>query len=369
MYKAVLTDIYDRTRLSSIIRNNPTVGPRMCNIHVNNICERKCNFCWYFSPLVSKRERPRQLPFDALKRLILDCARLKVQTINFEGGEITLYPHLTEAFKLTKLLQLKIQAYSHLAYPHTSLNPMFLADIINVNLSSSSTESYAAIHGNTKFNFVIKNIRLLKRLAKPPAITLTFIITEQNYQEISDYMELAARLQVDAVKFKLHTATEELKSLVISPRAKRYLQESIPRITKSTHKVKHNLPRILGLISMPEFGKNCFSLPRAFNHNDRHFYYKSFPGNKIKYYVAWFYTLIDERGRVIAPCDNVGVCITGNILKQPFRKIWLHSKKLEKIRRESMEKIDITKKRWYECRYCSYVEFNHMITSTLAIKD
>ncbi len=305
------------------------------------------------------------MPFDALKRLILDCARLKVKTIILKGGEIVLYPRLEETLKLIKQLRLKSIVYSHLAYPHTQLKTVSLAEAINVNLSASSAKSYMAIHGDKNFGLVIKNIRLLKRLAHPPEITFTFIITEKNYQEISSYLALAAKLRVNRVNFVLHIATEELKALVISQSAKENLQKSIPRIIKSAFSLKHNLSYILELINAPGFGKNCLSLPWGIDHNDRYFYYKTFPGNRIKCFVAWFYSYIDEQGRVIAPCCNIGVCVAGNILEQSFRQIWLRSKKLKEIRTESMKKVDITEKRWCECRNCGYTDFNRMVASNL----
>lgn len=117
MNKKIKLTKLDILRLKGIINNRPIIGPREVNIHINNACQRKCIFCWYFSPLVSWKEEQSQLPLPIVKNIVSDCAKMKVQTINFEGGEVTLYPHLKEAFQLVKSKGFRLITYSHLAFP------------------------------------------------------------------------------------------------------------------------------------------------------------------------------------------------------------------------------------------------------------
>jgi MoaA/NifB/PqqE/SkfB family radical SAM enzyme len=368
MNKKIKLTKLDILRLKGIINNRPIIGPREVNIHINNACQRKCIFCWYFSPLVSWKEEQSQLPLPIVKNIVSDCAKMKVQTINFEGGEVTLYPHLKEAFQLVKSKGFRLITYSHLAFPDSYLETMKMADSINVNLSASSSESCQRMHGDNQFNQVINNLICLNRfktVSGKPDILLSFIITELNYHEIEDYIRLADRLKVKQIKFKLHIATKEMKQLVITEKSTVKLKRIISRIIKKDIKIKNNLDYINSIISADGFLKKQISIDWSNRHNDRLFYYKAFPKNKIHCFVSWFYSLIDVTGRVIAPCDNTGYCVAGNVYKDHFSKIWFDSDEFKRIRNESMARIDIRQKKWYECRYCGHANFNIAITGIL----
>ena len=359
-------DKFDIVRLKGLLTDRPIIGPRAVNIHLNNICRRKCIFCWYFSPLVTWKDKPRQLSFAVLKKLICDCAKMGVQTMNLEGGEVTLYPRLKDAFLLVKSKNMKLAVYSHLDCPKKHIDYLKIADSISVNLSAYDRRSYRVIHGDDHFNQVVDNLRLLnsfKIKGAGPRITLSFIIMDINCLEIEKFIDFAVRLRVEEVRFKLFTATVEMKQLVLSEDSSKKLKKIILNILSRGTKVKHNLEDIYKTMSAHDFLKNRSSLDWAPNHNDRYFYYKIYSKKKISCFVGWFYALIDESGRVIAPCDNIGVCIAGNIYKDSLRKIWFDSPAFKKIRAESMTAINIRQKKWYECRYCSYANFNTAIAA------
>lgn len=358
----------DVLRYQGIFLGHPIIGPRQLNLHVTNVCDRKCIFCWYNSPLVSKKDAPRHMNFGVIKRLILDCKEMNIGTINLEGGEITLYPEINKLFLLIKSAGFRLITYSHLAFSGNHLDYLRFADSINVNLSASNKDSYIDIHGDNKFQQVIKNLYSLYKLKREygkPEIILSFIITELNYKQIKKFIGLAKKLHVDKIKFKLHIATKELQQLVLTENSFMRLRKMLSCLLKQDLKIKNNLMQIYNIITNDNFLKNRFYLNWTNRHNDRYFYYYAFPGNRINCFIGWFYSLIDEKGRVIAPCDNVGVCIAGNIHKESFKHIWYNSYKFKKIRNESMNEIDIRQKKWNECRYCGYVALNKKMLSVI----
>ena len=366
--KKILIKKRDILRYQGIFLGRPIIGPRQLHLHITNVCDRKCIFCWYNSPLVSKKESPRHIDFEVLKRLILDCKDMNIETINLEGGEITLHPEMKKVFLLIKSLRFRLITYSHLAFNKKHLDYLRFADLINVNLSASNKKSYEAIHGDNKFQQVIRNLYSLDAIKKKdgkPKIILSFIITELNYKEIEKFISLAQKLHADRLKFKLHKATKELQQLVLTKSSFTRLRKMLSCLLKKDLKIKNNLMQIFNIIKDDNFLKNRFYLNRTNRHNDRYFYYYAFPGNRINCFIGWFYALIDEMGRVIAPCDNVGVCIAGNINKESFKSIWYRSHKFQKIRTESMNEIDIREKKWHECRYCSNVDLNKKMLSMI----
>lgn len=361
-------DKFDLIRIKGIIKKQNLLGPRSINIHITNACGRRCLFCWYYSPFVTKKNKIEYLGFTKLKQLLYDCKEIHTQTIYLEGGEITLYPRIKEIFYLINSLGLKLNVYSHLAFDKKHLEYLKLADLINVNLSAVNEDSYRIIHGKGHFGFnqVVKNLFLISKLKKTfqkTKIILTFIITELNYQEIEKFIRLAEELNVEELRLELHIATKEMKQLVLTPQSLDNLKKIIYSLLNRKFRIKNNLINLYKIINSKSFLKNCFSFSWSLKHNDRYFYYNVIGKNKTNCFLGWFYSFIDEKGQVIAPCDNIGVCIAGNIYEEPFKNIWFNSDKFKKIRDESLGGIDVSKKKWFECKYCGYTNFNKRISS------
>ena len=63
----------DIARLKGVVQGAPLIGPRSVNVHLTNVCNLKCRFCWYHSPLVTFNQKPRELKLEVFKRLVDDC--------------------------------------------------------------------------------------------------------------------------------------------------------------------------------------------------------------------------------------------------------------------------------------------------------
>jgi MoaA/NifB/PqqE/SkfB family radical SAM enzyme len=361
-------DKKDRVRLKGILRRKPLLGPRSVNLHLTNVCDRRCIFCWYYSPLVSRTCKAQHLEFDKARILLNDCRVMGVRTINVEGGEINLYPRIKDFFALAKSLDFRLECYSHLAFGRAALGYLKDADLIRVNLSASDQKSYRIMHGKSGFDQVIENLARLRAFKKErglPEISLSFIITESNFDLLEHFFNLADKLRVDRVTCKLLSATQEMKSLILSEPSRMRLKDILFRLLKKEIPFRNNLKKIAQIIAAADFLKNKRAMNWGIRHNDRLFYYSAWRGWKARCFVGWFYAFIDERGRVIAPCDNVGFCVPGNINRQSFRDIWFDAPQYAKMRQEAMTQIDISKDKWLECRYCGNVDFNEEVLQAL----
>jgi len=318
--------------------------------------------------MVSKRQKDRHLDFKKASIFLKDCASIGVKTINVEGGEINLYPRIREFFALAKFLRFRLACYSHLDFDSDAITYLRAADLIRVNLSAVDRTSYRQIHGKDGFDNVVRNLILLrnsKAVKGSPRVVLSFVITQLNYRLVAPFLSLAKALQVDRVRFKLHSATREMISLIPTYEAFTELKNDIKVILRQRSAVRNNLVDIQRIISSKAF----FTEKRSFEwnkyHNDRFFYYYSLKKRKTRCFVGWFYSMIDECGRVIAPCDNVGICVPGNILNESFKDIWFHSLKYAAVRQECLSGMDILTPKWQECRYCGYADFNDSVACFL----
>ncbi|RKZ25131.1 hypothetical protein DRQ26_06405, partial [bacterium] len=234
-------------------------------------------------------------------------------------------------------------------------------DWLRVNLSAATEKTYSKIHTNGKRGLLKEVIRNIENITKNhhTRVTVVFIITELNWKEIEKAIRICLETGVKEIAFKLMEASEETKSLILSHSSARKLQKLIEYIMAKEYRIRHNLNEILETISAEGFGKDKVAIKKTRLHNDRYFYFSS-QNKKYACYIPWFYSYIDVHGRVIAPCDNGGTMVMGNVKKEGFRNIWF-SDKYMKARIAAKNGIDVNKKRWQQCRYCTNIGFNKSV--------
>jgi MoaA/NifB/PqqE/SkfB family radical SAM enzyme len=314
------------------------------------------------------------LDYKVLEGVLEDCREIGVDEINFEGGEITLYPFWVEAFHKVKRLGMRLVAYSHLDYGAGHLQDLCYAERLTVNFSAITEESFKRVHGKkASMARVLKNMdRLLAVRDKrgKPKIVLSFVVYNHNYQELAGFLDMARQRRVDSVVVRFFKATQEMRDLFLSKEALASLRHTVETALLTPFKFEHDLKKLHDLISNGKMFDNVVSMPRAPLHNDRLLFYDS-TGGKINCHAGWFYSNIDEQGRVVAPCDSVGVCVAGNVNERRFKDIWFDSDFLHDTLREASRGVDTCSSKWQECRYCSYVPLNKMLDRKIraAVKE
>ena len=76
--------------------------------------------------------------------------------------------------------------------------------MLEVSVDGATKETYERIRRGAKFETVIKNIKLLQAIKRKhkstkPAVMLNFVMQPDNIDELLDFIDLAAELQVDSV--------------------------------------------------------------------------------------------------------------------------------------------------------------------------
>lgn len=356
--------VRDALRVKSSILGKPLIGPKSVNIHIINSCNYKCEFCWYFSPLIKDQPKKKMLDYQVLESTLEDCQEIGVDEINFEGGEVTLYPYWVQAFRKVKDLGMRLIAYSHLGYTEDHLPGLCYADQLTVNFSAITEESFKRVHGHSaSMARVLKNLdRLLAIRNKrgKPKIVLSFVVYDHNYKELGGFLNMAQQRQVDKVVVRFFKATQEMRELVFSQEALTSLHQTVENALQTPYDFKHDLKHLHHILSKGRVLDNVDSLSHSPLHNDRLLFYDT-TGGTINCRVGWFYANIDEKGRVVAPCDNVGVCVAGNINERRFKDIWFDNDFLHETLREAANGIHTCSSKWKECRYCSYVAVNKFL--------
>ena len=363
MAKIVDPGMREKLRIKSAILGKPLIGPKSVNIHVTSACSYKCEFCWYFSPLVKDQAKGKRLDYPILEGVLEDCQEMGVDEINLEGGETTVYPFWKEAFKKVSDLGMRLIAYTHLDYnaDAESLRALCYAERLTVNFSAMTEESFKRVHGKQASRTrVLKNMdRLLALRDKfgKPKIILSFVVYNYNYKEMADFLDMAEERKADHVIIRFFKATEETRSLFFSKEELLELRDIAAAALKKTFCFTHDIQKLYDLVANGQMFENVVSLPHSPMHNDRLLFYDS-TGGAIHCNIGWFYSHIDEKGRVVAPCDNVGVCVAGNVNERRFKDIWFDNDFLHATLKEASQGIHTCSSKWQECRYCSFVSVN-----------
>lgn len=368
--KSLAPGVKDALRAKGSILGRPLIGPKIVNIHIIQACDRKCAFCWYFSPLISSPPDRNMLDYGILEGVIEDCHEIGVEEINLEGGEVVLYPHAEKLFRKIKELGMLLRAYSHLDYDSKHLRYLYLADCINVNFSAFKEESYRRVHGKSSGSManLLRHLDVLlaaRRKFGKPRIVLTFIAYKDNYSELPDLLELAHNRQVDKVFIYLFKATKEMKDLVLSRESISQLLDILNIGLAAGYKFEHNLEDLKDILVNGQQNEDIVSLTPSALHNDRLFTYDSTGGKVINCQLGWYYSFVDETGRVIAPCDSVGVCVAGNVNERRYKDIWFDNDLLHNTLREARDGIHTCRSKWQECRYCTYRPVNRILNEQI----
>ena len=353
----------DKLRAKSIILGKPLIGPQSINIVIVQACDRKCSFCWYFSPMVKKPPKRKILEYDVLERTLIDCQEIGVDEINLEGGEVVLYPYAEKTFHKVKELGMGLRAYSHLDFESKHLKYLALADKLTVNLSAMTEDLYRRVHGKatgTLYNLLrhLDFLMSLNRKYGKPEITLSFVLYKENYKQLQAFLDLAEERGVQKIVIRFFKATQDMEKLMLDEVMIRELREVVKVVKDKTYIFQHNLHGLWDTISDGMLLDSLIAIDHAPRHNDRLFFWDSTKGKKIYCHMGRFYAHINEHGVVAGPCDGVGIYVAGNVYERSFKDIWFNSKNLNETLVEASEGIKTSNSKWKECRYCSWLAVN-----------
>ena len=173
-------DTGERARFAAMLADKTPKGPKIVNIHLGNICNLHCNFCWYHSPLVNYTERKRVTTLPVMKAVVDDCADMGVEMISLEAdGEVFVVPYCMELIEYILDKRIRLKIFTNATFDPKYTKPLQRVEEFLVNFSVVSKEQYKHIYGKDYFDLVFANLRNMKS-----KLSIAYVITKDNFETI-----------------------------------------------------------------------------------------------------------------------------------------------------------------------------------------
>jgi len=203
---------------------------------------------------------------------------------------------------------------------------------IEVSLHASNPELHKRLTGVDDFAVTIKNLRNLVRLSKGKEnikVSLIFLITAMNIQDLPNFLLLAKALEIKEIKCQLYSIYN-VKGRFLSCFFKKSLAN---KILEQAERIAKELDMD---ISLPPKFQQPFDYYTSYSRNNKYLG---------KCTEAWTHIMFNSEGEVI-PCYFFEKGSIGNIFEQDFMSIW-NSKEYQELRTSFLDT-----KRGRFCRNC-----------------
>ncbi len=200
---------YALTKLSHVT-GRPLCGPILGTLVTNYSCNLRCRMCRMPQDDARLRESGHKpLSTEGMRSVIDGFARLGTRGIGFTGGEPLLRPDLLDLLRHTRTLGM----LTHLNTNGTLLDDATVGALLDAGVSSMNISldgATEASHDRTRgvsgsFGKTVEAVRRADRMRKERRADLRLkvvaVLSEENLDEVADYLALAAALGVDCVEF------------------------------------------------------------------------------------------------------------------------------------------------------------------------
>lgn len=167
-----------------------------CELIVSSKCNFKCPYCREI-----RKDVDKELSLDEAKSIIQKWADGGLKNVRFSGGEPTIWPHIFEAVKFARSLNIQRIAISSNGASATSVYDRLID--CGVNDFSISLDACCASAGDMMsmttgyWSLVVENIRYLSQKVYT---TVGIVLTEDNKHEAKNIIEFANDLGVHDIR-------------------------------------------------------------------------------------------------------------------------------------------------------------------------
>jgi radical SAM protein with 4Fe4S-binding SPASM domain len=320
-------------------------------IHVRleptEVCNFRCSFCWWHNQKNRnafpnfKFSGKRHLGKERILNLIDELADLGTKALSFTGaGEPLLHPHLADVLHKALGRKLVFGITSNMAVPLKAelVDALAQASWIRWSLNSGTLETFLKV-ANPKerdpgqaFSRMQENIRRIdrsrRRLDKHSDFNASFVISNNNEDDIFAAAQIVKNLGLDSIAFRPDTPVE------------RQEQPNIYSKTAMQHMAR----------AQAELGSDSF---QVYINEVRQEDAQKIDDPQLLCFFSNHTTYIDARGDVYPCCYTRydSRYVIGNIMEQSFRDFWFDPK-----RRAFYKNL-------YQnaCPSCGYGRFNQVL--------
>lgn len=309
-----------KTYLNSLLQILSTpLKPRQFPIHVQlehtNFCNFRCSFC-NRQKLFAENSH---LDVNAVQKIVREIAPKRLSLFGF--GEPFMNPALPQMIDMAK---------GHACMVDITTNGTFLSperceqivesglDILRISLDGATRETFHRIRGADRFTDIVQGIRTLVQTrrnlnAGRPFIRLVVVIVKENYHEITQMLELADRLGVDAINF------HPLELIGIEERRDTLLGDTLyENIEKELLKARERERRL-------RISSNLQALSHNFQMYWKRTQWQKDSNDRRICILPWYFAYISIEGEVYPCCSFLRhdrKKSMGNILESSMYDIW-----------------------------------------------
>ena len=200
------------------LREDGRCVPAQIQMILSDLCNHNCSFCAYrwegydsnqlFGEATANgvNNNPnRKMPTEKAKEILQDAANMGVLAIQFTGGgEPTVHPDHMEIFRFALNLGLKCGLVTNgcrLREGWDEVLPRF--DWIRVSMDAGTADTYSKIREvkPSVYTKMLANVRFLSEKCADTAISASFIVTNDNWHEITHATENALLAGAESIRF------------------------------------------------------------------------------------------------------------------------------------------------------------------------
>lgn len=309
-------------RLHLITQNVPRLADVWLNCHlgrppkylpillafITDRCNLQCSMCGVWERYESD-SGVEELSTKEWKAVIRSAVKLRTVLLSITGGEPLLRPDLFEIIRYARQRGIAVHLCSNgTMLNHQNVNQLRESGVNTVSISVESTvpEIHDSLRGVGTFEKAIRGIRLLRENAPSIKISINFVITPENFRNMSEMIPFAEMLGVHQVKFApLHTNLQHKKKhwedfpyLIFKEKDLDDLEDEVRRLIHRAKKSK------LYTTSM-RFLDGVTSLYRS--------------PHKFRCYAGYATCIINSVGMIAPCCDTEGII---SVRDKPLEEIW-----------------------------------------------
>lgn len=173
--------------------------PVSFEIDASNVCQNDCDFCMFAFHIKKNRTH---LPMETYTKAVWDFHRTGVRSITFTGGgEPLMNPNIVSMIQMAAHLDIKVGLVSNGIALDRVLHIADHLEYVRVSLDCASPETYYKTKHTKHFDEIVGNVRRLVD-AKATDVGLSFVITDENRDEIDAFYELAKNIGVHYAQVK-----------------------------------------------------------------------------------------------------------------------------------------------------------------------
>jgi MoaA/NifB/PqqE/SkfB family radical SAM enzyme len=173
--------------------------PVSFEIDASNACQNDCDFCMFAFHIKKNRVH---LNMDLYRKTIWDFTRHGIKSITFTGGgEPLMHPNIRDMIELADHLDIKVGVVSNGIFLDKIQEISNKLEYVRISLDSASPDTYKRTKHTSYFGQIVENAKRLVD-ARSTHVGLSFVITDENRDEIDAFYSLAKSIGVHYAQVK-----------------------------------------------------------------------------------------------------------------------------------------------------------------------